>query len=322
MKHKKIILPILILSILLINPKVNAATVRTSSSTVYPGQSFTASVTLTAAAWNVHSTASGPVSGCVMNDANASDSATNISKTVSTTCYATGVGTITISLSGDYTTEDGANYPLSGTGYVNVVNAPANKPGGGGGNWGGGGNYTPTPETPKSTNNFLKALSVKDCTLSPTFDKNVLRYACSDLTIDNTEILAEAEDSKAKVTGTGNVNLRNGDNNFEVVVTAEDGSTKTYKVLLNKKNIPSTKILSLKIDNNGYAIDDEFLLLGLNKDTKELNIEVDLDSSTAKSTISGNKNLKPGINVITIKVSDTDCKTKEYKVIVLSLIHI
>ena len=75
-------------------PNVNAANITSSAQTVYPGQSFNVSVSLFAASWNVHTSTSGPVSGCIMNDANASDTAMNVNKVVSATCTATGVGTM------------------------------------------------------------------------------------------------------------------------------------------------------------------------------------------------------------------------------------
>ena len=94
MKKIKII-TIIIAAFFIIMPKVNATSIYTSASTVYPGQSFNASVTINAAAWNVHSSTSGPVSGCVMNDADSSPTAMNMEKNVSVSCTATGTGTIT-----------------------------------------------------------------------------------------------------------------------------------------------------------------------------------------------------------------------------------
>ena len=306
---------IIFVALFVITPKVNAASVYTSARTVYPGQSFTASVTINAAAWNVHSSASGPVSGCVMNDADSSPTAMNMSKTVSATCTATGVGTITISLSGDYTTQDGNNVSLGGSATVQVVQKPAQQP------------QQTTPQTPqkptqpqpqvqKSTNNYLKSLVVEGCTISPTFNKNTLEYSCKDLMIDKVTIKAEVEDSKASLTGTGEKVLYNGDNNFEVSVTSESGEKRTYKLLINKKNIPSTKILKLSLGGKDYKIDDEIILFGLPMGTENIDLKVTTDSITAKVNIEGNKNLKPGNNIITISVTDTDCVEKVYKVLV------
>ena len=313
MSMKKIkLLIIMIVAFFIIAPKVNAASIYTSASTVYPGQTFTASVTINAAAWNVHSSTTGPVSGCIMNDADSSPTAMNMQKIVSVSCTATGTGTITISLSGDYTTQDGANIALSGSTSVQVVAQPAPQP------------QTPTyrppvqqqPQVPKSTNNYLKSLSVEGCTISPAFNKDTLEYSCKDLMIDKITINAEVEDSKAYLTGTGEKELFNGDNNFEVVVTSESGAQKVYKLLINKKNIPSTKILKLGLGDKEYKIDDEIILFGLPAGTEKIDLKVTTDSTTANVNINGNDNLKPGHNIVTITVSDTDCVDKVYKVLV------
>lgn len=311
MKKLKLLI-IMIVAFFVITLNANAASVYTSASTVYPGQSFTASVTINAAAWNVHSTVSGPVSGCIMNDADSSPTAMNMQKTVSTTCTATGTGTITISLYGDYTTQDGTNIALSGSASVQVVAQPAPQP------------QTPTysppvqqqPQVPKSTNNYLKSLSVDGCSLSPAFNKDTLEYSCKDLMIDKITINAEVEDSKAYLTGTGEKELFNGDNNFEVVVTSESGTQKVYKLLINKKNIPSTKILKLGLGDKEYKINDEIILFGLPSGTEKIDLKVTTDSTTANVNINGNDNLKPGHNIVTITVSDTDCVDKVYKVLV------
>ena len=315
MKRLKLI-TIIIVAFFIIAPKVNAASIYTSASTVYPGQSFTASVTINAAAWNVHSNTSGPVSGCIMNEADSSPTAMNMSKIVTVSCTATGTGTISISLYGDYTTQDGNNVSLGGTATVQVVSPPAPQP-------------QPQPQTPsykppvqqqpqvqKSTNNYLKSLSVEGCSISPAFNKDTLEYSCKDLMIDKITINAEVEDSKAYLTGTGEKELFNGDNNFEVVVTSESGAQKVYKLLINKKNIPSTKILKLGLGDKEYKIDDEIILFGLPAGTDKIDLKVTTDSTTAKVNMNGNQNLKPGHNIVTITVSDTDCVDKVYKVLV------
>lgn len=310
---KKIrLITILFVAFFLTIPTVKAANIITTANTVYPGQSFTASVTINAAAWNVHSSTLGPVSGCIMNDVNASDTAMNITKTVSVSCTATGTGTITITLSGDYTTQDGNNIPLTGSKTVQVVQKPQPQP------------QTPTyrppvqpqPQTPKSSNNYLKSLKVEGCTISPEFNKDKLEYSCKDLLIDKIEIKAEVEDSKSTITGTGSKELFNGDNNFEVKVTSEDGQIRVYKLLINKKNIPSTKILKLKIGDKEYKVDEEIILYGLPPKTEKIDLKVTTDSTTAKVNITGNENLKPGYNIINISVTDTDCVEKIYKVLI------
>ena len=73
-----------------------------SSTNVYVGDSFTVTVkTFSAAAWNIHVSASGPVNDCSIVEANVTNDALDTDKTFSTTCTTTGEGTVTITLSGD-----------------------------------------------------------------------------------------------------------------------------------------------------------------------------------------------------------------------------
>ena len=313
---------ILFVAFFLANPTVKAANITTNASTVYPGQSFVASVTINAAAWNIKISSTGPVSGCSIIDPGDSGTALNVNKTVSTTCTATGTGVITISLSGDYTTQDGNTVDVSGTTSVQVVEQPApppapvpsqqpqqqkpqqQKP------------STPQQQPQKSSNNFLKSLNVEGCSISPKFDKNTLEYSCKDLLIDKITINAEVEDSKSTISGTGTKELSNGDNNFEVHVRSEDGQVRVYKLLINKKNIPTTKILSISLGNTEYKFKGENILFGIPAGTTSLDLKVKTESISAKVNIIGNENLKPGNNIIEISVTDTGCKEKVYKVLV------
>ena len=91
-----------------------------NTNSVEVGQSFTVNVILTdVAAWNVHVSASGPVSGCSLAVADATPDAMNTTKSFSATCNAIDEGTIVVSLSGDATNQDMVNNSISGT--VNVV---------------------------------------------------------------------------------------------------------------------------------------------------------------------------------------------------------
>ena len=51
---------------------------------------------------------------------------------------------------------------------------------------------------------------------------------------DTIEIYATAQDSNAKISGTGSKKLEAGKNTFSVVVTAEDGTKKTYTINITK----------------------------------------------------------------------------------------
>ncbi len=82
-----------------------------------------------------------------------------------------------------------------------------------------------------SPNNKLSALSVSGYSLTPTFQMDTESY---DVVVDETTteitITATAADSAATISGTGTFQLSSGVNTFEVVVTAENGTTRTYEI--------------------------------------------------------------------------------------------
>ena len=85
----------------------------------------------------------------------------------------------------------------------------------------------------KSTNNFLKSLSVKGYTITPEFNKQVINYKINkEINESKVEILAEADDSKAKVTGTGIINLQPGENEIKIDCEAENGEMKSYFITI------------------------------------------------------------------------------------------
>ena len=86
----------------------------------------------------------------------------------------------------------------------------------------------------KSSNNYLLELKVKDLTLKPEFDKQTINYDLGSTELDELEIEAIPEDSRATVNGAEKVKLESGENNIKIEVTAESGSVRTYHIKINK----------------------------------------------------------------------------------------
>lgn len=287
MKKIKILL-ISLISMFAFNTNVYAASssISVSSGNVYVGDSFTVSLYVnSSAAWNVHVTASGPVSGCTIHKADASDDALDTNRSFSATCTATGEGTIVIRLSGDVTSaSDGNAVPVSGSRSVSVSQKPAPTP-------------SPTPSQPgnnnnnnnnnnqtnnnnnkqnstqndgdnKSKNNNIKNISVDGYNLIKVDSNNYTLSVTNDVT--NINVKATAEDAKSKVTGTGNHNINVGENNIELIVTAENGSQ-------NKINIKVTR-------KDGYYLEDLDSILNNNKIT-DINITIKSDTIITKEDL-------------------------------------
>ena len=88
-----------------------------------------------------------------------------------------------------------------------------------------------------SSDATLKSLWLSNGTLSPSFDAATTSYTASvGNGVGSVTITAEANDTKATVSGGGAKTLNVGDNPFTITVTAEDGSTKTYTITITRAN--------------------------------------------------------------------------------------
>ena len=87
---------------------------------------------------------------------------------------------------------------------------------------------------PKSTNNYLSKLEIEGYELK--FNKDTLEYSIKvSSDVETLDITAVAEDSSARVNIYGNSDFKEGENTVTVVVTAEDGSERTYTITVDKE---------------------------------------------------------------------------------------
>lgn len=86
-----------------------------------------------------------------------------------------------------------------------------------------------------ASNADLASLKVSDGELSPAFSKNVTAYTVRvGKNVEQCSITAVKEDSKAKLSVSGSGKLSVGDNVRKIIVTAENGKTKTYVITINR----------------------------------------------------------------------------------------
>ncbi len=92
-------------------------------------------------------------------------------------------------------------------------------------------------EETKSSNASLGSLVISAGTLSPEFSAATKDYTATvDYSCSSLAVTANPADSKASVTSvTGNDSLEVGENTVSVVVTAEDGSTSTYNIVVTRR---------------------------------------------------------------------------------------
>lgn len=98
-------------------------------------------------------------------------------------------------------------------------------------------------EASYSKDNYLKSLTVDGYDLSPSFDKNTTKYTLElDSLVESIKVSATKSDSKASIKGTGTINVSEGENTINVVVTAENGSKKTYTIVATVKELNPIKV--------------------------------------------------------------------------------
>lgn len=92
-------------------------------------------------------------------------------------------------------------------------------------------------EEKKSSNASLGSLVISAGTLSPEFSAATKDYTATvDYSCSSLAVTANPADAKASVTSvTGNDSLEVGENTVSIVVTAEDGSTSTYNIVVTRR---------------------------------------------------------------------------------------
>lgn len=92
---------------------------------------------------------------------------------------------------------------------------------------------------PLSSDATLSSLTVSEGTLTPAFSASIIDYTVNvEYDIEGITIHATANDGNASVSGTGVKSLDEGANPFDIVVTAEDGTWKTYTVVVTRATNP------------------------------------------------------------------------------------
>ena len=149
-------------------------------------------------------------------------------------------------------------------------------------------------QKPKSTNSFLSSLTVDGYELNTKFDKELLEYSVT--VKEGTEkikVNAQLADSTAKVNGVGEIAVTEGINNISVVVTAENGSKRTYTL---KVTVKEFEPINVKINNEEYTVVRHRKNLPKISDYfKEANITID------ENVVEGYNNENLNYNVVGLK---------------------
>lgn len=175
-----------------------------------------------------------------------------------------------------------------------------------------------TTTTKKSSDATLKSLTSSVVDID--FSKDKTNYTVHvDKTVTSLGLKAIVNNSKAKVKITGDENFVVGNNIVKVVVTAEDGTTKTYTITVIKSKYGHAPLLDLKV--KGYELSPEFEpdrykytvdAVGITS----IELEYKLADKDSKVVIEGADDLKVGANQVKLTVTEKDGTVTTYTITV------
>lgn len=195
----------------------------------------------------------------------------------------------------------------------------------------------------KSSNNYLKELTPSVGVLSPKFDKNTLSYGVDvDYKTDYMDLKAVLKRPKRatmtytfngkSVSSLNHLKLQTGANVVVITITAQNGVTRNYTVVINKESIPGVKdsnslLSSLTIDkgtlNFNPMVTDYFV--GVPNDVSMVTLNAIASSNKANLTyIYGGRVvddlnelvLEEGDNPVKVIVTAEDGSKTEYTVVI------
>ena len=170
---------------------------------------------------------------------------------------------------------------------------------------------TVTMNPAKSSNSYLSSLNVSSGQLN--FSKTVTSYTVDvENSVTSITISGQVEDAKARVSGLGTFNLNVYENPINVVVSAEDGSRRTYSLNVRRKDelgnpvfvSSNTDIDTLTLSacelSFSNLIDDYSCVV--RNDVNQSTLEVSTSDPTMTLEYPSSVNLSVGINTIEVKV--------------------
>lgn len=324
------------ITIIMINTHSKAASAAIScSSSGKVGEAIKISVSGTGVQWNLNLKVNGTT---IASSSELDNYEKNIPINFSGTYTPTAEGKVTVTLEGtvtDYSTGDTirsfnskkinitkANNTNNNDNSNNNNNNNNNNNGGST----GGTTTTNKPETPtKSSNANLSNLGITPNDFSGFTPGNTSYSVTVPNSVTSINVYAYKGQEDQTISGTGTKTLQEGENQFSVVVTAQDGTKKTYTINVTREAMTQentvvdetaiedvTDVVGLKeltisgvelspaFDQNVYEYTAK--LIG---DKTTLDIQAIPVNENQKVEIIGNEDLKEGENVITILVTGT-----------------
>lgn len=259
---RKKILTLFSIFILFLTPnivKAASANVQISApSSVYVGEKVTVSVTVSSSAslgsWQYTIAYDDSILGDCSDSQTVvswSDNAgkTSVTNTWSFTAKGSGSASFSIPSIVVYSFDDESKMSIGGSTSTSINVVSPSRPSGGNGGSNGGGNSGHT-DYKYSDDNNLSSLVIEGFNID--FDSSITDYS---VTVPNdtkkVKVGATANDGNASVSGIGDYDVKEGNNEISIVVTAENGDTKTYKVNVVVKELSPIEV---KVNDKTYSV--------------------------------------------------------------------
>ena len=337
---KKILLVIFILIaslFLTTTVKAASASISANKTTVNVGETVTISVNINAGGWEIH------VSGAVKADyADSTSDGKNKNHTEQLTFTPSAEGDYTVNMTGnvadgdtDKTKDVSGSITITAKAAEQINNNSSNSSSNNSNNNSNNDSNSNDNTSKKSSNANLSNLGITPNDFSG-FTPSKTSYSVSvpnDVT--TVSIYANKGQSDQTISGTGSKTLQEGTNTFEVVVTAEDGTKKTYTLNITRETATENETenetanetaneTTGEITQTGYTIGLKSLTISgvelspsfstgvyqytakLIGDRTTLDINAIALDENQKIEITGNEDLKEGENVITIIVTNAE----------------
>jgi hypothetical protein len=135
----------------------------------------------------------------------------------------------------------------------------------------------------RNQNNYLKDLTVNGYTVS-NFDAATLTYTINVASSSTTvEVGATAVSAKSTVSGVGTINLTSNNQKINILVTAENESTKTYTLTVTKSD--SVPLAVSEIINHSGVKSDGTYISGISLNTTAATLKTKLQSPSKDASI-------------------------------------
>ena len=169
----------------------------------------------------------------------------------------------------------------------------------------------------RNNNPMLKGIKINGIDIQPTFEMFTTEYVVTvGNDVEQVEIEGIPDDENATVEVIGDNNLKEGRNEFEIKVTAENGvATQSYFVYITKGDTSKANANLESLNVGDYELAPNFdkdvidYACEYPQSLEKLEIEAIPESENATVEIIGNENLKDVSQIIEVKVTAEDGQT-------------